>query len=209
MKKIFTSLVVAAGLTSFAGSAKAAILNLSGAAGEGLSGALPFSTPSQTDSRSIVIAFDGTSFKFGRYAVSVNSDWIITTPDSMDGFRVDANPSYTITSSPIVFGVTIDSTLGFTNNIFISESFSNAYYGLAYQAGGNFNYGWLKLSYDADGYDATLVAGGMNTTLNESILAGQTAVTAVPEPRMWMPSLVLVLGVAFRRRRSRSKATVV
>ena len=200
--------MVAAGLISLAGSAKAAILNLSGAASEGLSGALPYSTPSQTNN-AIVIAFDGTSFNFGKLNVSVNNNWTIYPPSSADDFTVAANSSYTITSSPIVFGATIDSTLGFTNDLSRNDSFSNAYYGLKYQAGSNFNYGWLKLSYDAVGYDATLVAGGMNTTLNESILAGQTAVTAVPEPGMWMPSLVLVLGVAFRRRRSRRTAFVV
>jgi hypothetical protein len=55
----------------------------------------------------------------------------------------------------------------------------------------------------------TLNSAAINTIAGESILAGQTAVTAVPEPGMWVPSLVLVLGVAFRRRRSRSKASVV
>ena len=40
-------------------------------------------------------------------------------------------------------------------------------------------------------------------------LATVASATSVPEPGMWLPSLLLVMGVAFRRRRPRSKATVV
>ena len=40
-------------------------------------------------------------------------------------------------------------------------------------------------------------------------VATVASATSVPEPGMWLPSLLLVMGVAFRRRRPRSKATVV
>ena len=203
MKKTMIALALAAGLTSFSGSAKADILKLSGAEFESLSGALPYSTPSQTDYWGIAIAFDGTSFNFGRYAVSVNNNWTINAPDSMDGFSLHANPGYTITSSPIVFGATIDSTLGFTHDIYgIDSSFSNAYYGLAYQAGGDFNYGWLELSYN--GSDSTLVAGGMKTTLNESITAGQTDTAAVPEPSTYALFGIGAIGMLMVRRRKKT-----
>ena len=198
MKKTILALALAAGLTSFSGSAKAAILDLRGA--------LPYSTPSQTDYWGIAIAFDGTSFNFGRYALSVNNDWLIATPDSMDGFRAEGNRRndnliYTLTASPIAYGATIDSTLGYSSGTsYIMDSFSNAYFGLASQTESGFNYGWLEISYDSSAEDSTLVAGGMNTTLNESITAGQTS--AVPEPSTYalFGFGALALVVAYRRK---------
>jgi hypothetical protein len=123
----------------------------------------------------------------------------------------DNNGNGGFTAAPITDGRLINSATGYGNSLFYSGSLNNTYVGFQYDRGTenapSSHYGWMNFTYS--GGLLTLNSAAINTIAGESILAGQTAVTAVPEPRMWMPSLVLVLGVAFRRRRSRSKATVV
>jgi hypothetical protein len=59
-----------------------------------------------------------------------------------------------------------------------------------------------------NGYGAAGTSGTWTGTITLEGLESSGA-AAVPEPGMWVPSLLLVLGVAFRRRRPRSKATMV
>jgi PEP-CTERM motif len=173
MKKILLPLVLAAGLTSFAVNAKATILTLSGS--------LPYST-ADASSGSIAIGYDGTNFTFGPYGGSTDNNWTIFRPDFEFGFTMHANPGYGLSSSPVVFGSTIDSTLNYTLDVMPigGPSFSNAYYGLAYASTGDTGYGWIEVSYDSNAQVSTLVSGGINTIPNQAITAGQTA--PVPEP---------------------------
>ena len=126
----------------------------------------------------------------------------------------DNNGNGGFTAAPITDGSLINSATGYGNSLFYSGSLNNTYFGFQYDRGTesvpSSHYGWMNFTYSSG--LLTLNSAAINTIAGESILAGQTAVTAVtavPEPGMWAPSLVLVLGVAFRRRRSRSKASVV
>ena len=123
----------------------------------------------------------------------------------------DNNGNGGFTAAPITDGSLINSTTGYGDSLFYSGSLNNTYIGFQYDRGTanapSSHYGWMNFTYS--GGLLTLNSAAINTIAGESILAGQTQVTAVPEPGMWVPSLVLVLGVAFRRRRSRSKASVV
>ena len=199
MKKIFTSLVVVAGYFFAADNAAAAI-----------------SVLAATTSNDIFLKFNGTSLSVSNasgYSLGLYYD-----SDMNDGGLFAWNRLFPLlknddgfTALPVSHGVSISSSLDYSNSYFDSSLPDNSYYGFIYDASLNaspvYHYGWVNLTVSNGAL--TLNSAAINTIAGESILAGQTAVTAVPEPRMWMPSLVLVLGVAFRRRRSRSKATVV
>ena len=85
------------------------------------------------------------------------------------------------------------------NNYYLPtyNSSSSAYWGLAYAiGGGNFNYGWVQLSYDASTTTATFLGAAINTTPNQSILVGQ-----VPEPSALSLLAAGLGGLAMLRRR--------
>ena len=199
MKKIFTSLVVAAGYFLAVNTAAAAISAIT--------------TPTSSNQDRYLI-FDGTTLgviasnspvNTYKFVFSKVGDFYLGKTSS------DNNGNGGFTAAPITDGSLINSATGYGNSLFYSGSLNNTYVGFQYDRGTenapSSHYGWMNFTYS--GGLLTLNSAAINTIAGESILAGQTAVTAVPEPRMWMPSLVLVLGVAFRRRRSRSKATVV
>ncbi len=195
MKKIFTSLVVAVGYFLAADNAAAAISVL----------------PTPNTSSQIFLTFDGANLTVSNigYALRMGYD--------MEMNRIalgDYNSSYSedgFTPGSVSAEIVISSNLTYDGNYYSSTLPNSAYYGFKYGTGSGssiqYHYGWVNLTVSNGAL--TLNSAAINTIAGESILAGQTAVTAVPEPGMWMPSLVLVLGVAFRRRRSRSKATVV
>ena len=199
MKKIFFSLVVAAGYFLAVNTAAAAISALAA-----------------TSNNDIYLKFNGTALSVSNssgYSLGLYYD-----SDMNDGGLFAWNRLFPLlknddgfTALPVSHGVSISSSLDYGNSSFNSSLSASSYYGFLYDASLNaspiYHYGWVNLTVNNGAL--TLNSAAINTIPGESILAGQTAVTAVPEPRMWMPSLVLVLGVAFRRRRSRSKATVV
>ena len=199
MEKIFTSLVVSAGYLFVVNTAAAAISAIT--------------TPTSSNQDRYLI-FDGTNLgviasnspvNTYKFVFSKVGDFYLGKTSS------DNNGNGGFTAAPITDGSLINSATGYGNNLSYSGSLNNTYFGFQYDRGTenapSSHYGWMNFTYS--GGLLTLNSAAINTIAGESILAGQTAVTAVPEPGMWMPSLVLVLGVAFRRRRSRSKATVV
>ena len=199
MKKIFTSLVVAAGCFFAADHAAAAISSLAA-----------------TSSNDIYLKFNGTALSVSNssgYSLYLYYDSFMN-----DGGLFAWNRLFPLlknddgfTAVPVSQGYSISSGLDYGNSYFDSSLPDSSYYGFLYDASLNaspiYHYGWVNLTYSSG--LLTLNSAAINTIAGESILAGQTQVTAVPEPGMWVPSLVLVLGVAFRRRRSRSKASVV
>ena len=105
-----------------------------------------------------------------------------------------------VTPGPLAKDTVLGSgaSLGGNNYYFpMYSSSSSAYWGLAYAVGGgNFNYGWVQLSYDASTTTATFIGAAINTTPNESILVGQ-----VPEPSALSLLAVGLGGWAIMRRR--------
>jgi MYXO-CTERM domain-containing protein len=83
---------------------------------------------------------------------------------------------------------------------------NGAYYGFKYATGEIsapvFYYGWVNLTVGS-GNLLTLNSAAIHTTPGASLMAGQTTTTAVPEPGAWVPSVLLVLAGALRRRRPR------
>jgi hypothetical protein len=171
MKKTILALALLAGLTSFAGNAKADIsyfntpLTLSPAGG------------------SAYFTTDGTSLfvsSSGNYSTNLSLQNYYST--------LYFNPSFT--TSPVPSGYVISSTSTLTS--FNTATPSSGYYGFAINLGsGNYDYGWVNLS----GSDYTVLSAALNTTPNQSILAGQTA---VPEPSSYallgLGALALVIA---------------
>jgi hypothetical protein len=199
MNKIFISLVVAVGYFLAADNAAAAIAVIA--------------TPASSD-QSRYLIFDGITLGVIASNTPVNTYKFVFSKVgdfSLGKTSSDNNGNGGFTAAPITDGSLINSATGYGNSLFYSGSLNNTYIGFQYDRGTanapSSHYGWMNFTYS--GGLLTLNSAAINTIAGESILAGQTAVTAVPEPGMWVPSLVLVLGVAFRRRRSRSKASVV
>jgi hypothetical protein len=159
MKKTILALALAAGLTSFAGNAKADISY--------------FNNPFTLDQNYGTLYFktDGTTFSVspsGTYGVYTGLQNIYSTL-YFNGFNGG------FTSQPLSYGTTIG--LGSSFSSFQTTSPINGYYGFQLSLGsGNYQYGWLELN----GSTYTVLSEALNTTPNQSITAGQTA--AVPEP---------------------------
>ncbi|MEI8039167.1 MAG: hypothetical protein WCJ14_12325 [Verrucomicrobiota bacterium] len=84
----------------------------------------------------------------------------------------------------------------------VPGSGANYFTGLRYDlGGGNYDYGWVNYSTNADSTAITLLGAAFNTTANESILAGQTTVATVPEPSAYLIGSVFG-GLALLRRRA-------
>ena len=100
----------------------------------------------------------------------------------------------------------IDGALTFSNHTESKPAGNGTYFaGLRYELGeGNFNYGWVNYSTNADSSKITFLGAAFNTTANESILAGQSStVTAVPEPSGQLAIAGLIgSGLLLRRRAS-------
>ena len=199
MNKTFISLVVAVGYFLAADNAAAAIAVIATPASSNQSRYLIF------DGITLGVITSNTPDNTYKFVFSKVGEFSLGKTSS------DNNGNGGFTAAPITDGSLINSATGYGNSLFYSGSLNNTYIGFQYDRGTanapSSHYGWMNFTYSSG--LLTLNSAAINTIAGESILAGQTQVTAVPEPGMWVPSLVLVLGVAFRRRRSRSKASVV
>jgi len=199
MNKIFISLVVAVGYFLAADNAAAAISVIATPASSNQSRYLIF------DGITLGVITSNTPDNTYKFVFSKVGEFSLGKTSSLN------NGNGGFTAAPITDGSLINSATGYGNSLFYSGSLNNTYIGFQYDRGTanapSSHYGWMNFTYS--GGLLTLNSAAINTIAGESILAGQTQVTAVPEPGMWVPSLLLVLGVAFRRRRSRSKASVV
>lgn len=202
MKKILTGLVVVAGFFFAVNNSADAAISV-------------ITTPASTNGSRIYLKFDGTALIItDNSGYSLRIDYSSTNISLGDRNSIYTGDGFTATGS-VVLGTAISSDLTYSGNYFSSSLPTSASYGFKYGTGlvgaPVFHYGWVNLTASGSGItrSLTLNSAAINTTPGQSILAGQTAVTAVPEPGMWVPSLLLVVGVAFRWRRPRSKATVV
>jgi hypothetical protein len=118
-----------------------------------------------------------------------------------------AGNAFSISTSNRSANGIIDGTLTYSNSTESNPAGNGTYFaGLRYDLGeGNFNYGWVNYSTNADSTEITFLGAAFNTTANESILAGETStVTAVPEPGGQLAIAGLIgSGLLLRRRASR------
>lgn len=111
-----------------------------------------------------------------------------------------AGNAFSISTINISANGIIDGNLTYSNHTESNPAGNDTYFaGLRYDLGeGNFNYGWVNYSTNADSTEITFLGAAFNTTANESILAGQT-VTAVPEPSGQL-AIAGLIGMLLRRR---------
>ena len=203
MKKTLLALALAVGLTSFAGNARADITAFSSIT------SFPLGYPDGLQQ----LYFNGSAFIIDSWSAhtDVSHGWNLYNDESMMGGKglLLWNASSTfqwVTSGSLTAGTSINSSspLGgsFYQPKFITSSFENNYWGIAYSlGGGNYDYGWVKMSYNSSSNIATLVAAAINTTANQAILVGDTG-AAVPEPSTYALFGIgaLALFVACRRK---------
>jgi hypothetical protein len=188
-----------AALTSFSATSKAAnIISLTDS----------FNYPQGWPNGLEQLYFDGSAFSVAPYSVnnSIAHGWNIYNDISMMGggsgllLWNSSNTFQWVTPGPLAKDTVLGSgaSLGGDNYYFpMYSSSSSAYWGLAYAVGGgNFNYGWVQLSYNASTTTATFLGAAINTTPNESILVGQ-----VPEPSALSLLAIGLGGLAILRRR--------
>lgn len=199
MKRHILTLALVAALTSFSATSKAAnIISLTDS----------FNYPQGWPNGLEQLYFDGSAFSVAPYSAnnSTAHGWNIYNDTSMMGggsgllLWNSSNTFQWVTPGPLAKDTLLGSgaSLGGNNYYFpMYSSSSSAYWGLAYAVGGgNFNYGWVQLSYDASTTTATFVGAAINTTPNQSILVGQ-----VPEPSALSLLAVALGGLATLRRR--------
>jgi hypothetical protein len=192
MKKTLLALVLAAGLTSFAGNAKADIV---------------FQDLNQFNN-------GGENIGFGFSNGIINTDlWQgiagYQFPDrnnlnnlTVIGFQGNQNTvGNGLGSSLVDFGTTIDGNTSFktwqsaTIQLYPTVS---GYLPVFFANNGGRNYGWVNVSVTRQG--VSFGEAAVNTTLNEGITAGQTA--SVPEPSTYALFGIgaLALVIAYRRK---------
>ena len=177
MKKTILTLTLAAGLTSFTGSAKAAVVtaNLnqftdgSSNIGFGYNNGVINSNSSDgiygTWSPGFNNPFDPSFNIPPSGAIGINN-----TPSAGDGYYGGGN-------APLQYGALIDALMSYDTggNSSVNES-TGGYWAARFSDGnGNFNYGWVQV--DVTGSGMTFGMAGVETTPNVAITAG-----AVPEP---------------------------
>jgi hypothetical protein len=218
-KKIFTGLVTATVYFLDTHNAAAAIAIVT--------------TPVSVESNDrTYLNFDGTTLAIGSNNIGYKLQMRLQRDEMGDViFLTKHNDTFGYSGDGFTFAIAetvISSALAYNGDLFTSAPYhvSSFYYGFKYGTGSGgsiqYHYGWVNLTVDLSGgtftspYSRgtlTVNSAAINTISGESILAGQTAVTAVPEPGMWVPSSLLVCGgvyVRFIRRhrapRSRGKS---
>jgi len=198
MNKRLLTLALVAALTSFFATSKAAnIISLTDS----------FNYPQGYPNGLEQLYFDGSAFSVAPFSAnnSTSHGWNIYNDRSMMGgsgllLWNWGNTFQWVTPGPLAKDTVLGSgaSLGGNNYYFpMYSSSSSAYWGLAYAVGGgNFNYGWVQLSYDASTTTATFIGAAINTTPNQEILVGQ-----VPEPSALSLIATGLSGLAMLRRR--------
>jgi hypothetical protein len=177
MKKTILTLALAAGLTSFAGPAKAAVVtaNLNqftdGSSNIGFGyndGVINSNSSDGFDGRWQPGFSDGPFMSFPAWGAI----GFLNGQSAGDGY-------YNASNTPLQYGALINELVSYQtggpSDIGVSES-TGGYWAVKFNAGGgNFNYGYVQV--DVTGSGMTFGTAGVETTQNVAITAG-----AVPEP---------------------------
>ena len=175
MKKTILALALVAGLTSFAGSAKAAVITLNLNQFTDGSSPIGFGYNNGVITSDYNDGIDGSwqppSFMFPDFSFPARGTiGIQYGQNAGDGYYASSN-------TPLQYGDLIDALLsyGTGGNVGVNSS-TGGYWAARFNAGGgNFNYGYVQVDVTSSGM--TFGMAGVETTPNVAITAG-----AVPEP---------------------------
>jgi hypothetical protein len=175
MKKTILALALAAGLTSFAGSAKAAVVTAN--------------LNQFTDGSSYIGFGYNNGVINSNYNDGIDGRWqpgmfmppfFVTPAVGRIGFSNGQNAGdgyYSAGNTALQYGALIDEFLGYADNgLGVVNQSTGGYWAVKFNAGGgNFNYGYVQV--DVTDRGMTFGMAGVETTQNVAITAG-----AVPEP---------------------------
>jgi hypothetical protein len=210
MKKTLLMLALAAGITSFAQNAQAAIVNINiGPTGFNIGGTN--GGVSNNDYREVA-----------DFPISGNSIFLY---NNFSGFFTGLERAPGPTGFSFATGTNIASPVNFAPNALID---SNSNYGFSPQdlfksfadvspdfGAGSYmgfrtaqnNYGWLEVTWTASSDQFQILSGAYEDQAGVAILAGAGGAgpAAVPEPGTWAAAALLAGGAAFARWRKRAK----
>ena len=204
MKKTILVLALVAGLTSFAGNAKAAIITSS----VNQTVRNPNSTLQSTGLYRYVFGFEDGSFNNGFVGGNPTNQFTISVGGLDGGNSLQAslwsygvnNPSYLIsnTSSRVLAGQTVDSSLTFSQTSTYLGTEPNTPYYIGLQSDGYFGVATILLDSGAsggNGYGFVLDRIAFNNVSGQGIVAGSDT-AAVPEASQVAASLLLIAGIS-------------
>ncbi len=131
--------------------------------------------------------------------------------DGDDGLNFAVNGSGDASPRNFASSATIDSSATWTgsagrtvfeyrDNSAVSADFgAGSFMGFRFGTSGNYNYGYLEVTWDSSNTTFQILSGAYESTANTSILAGATA-AAVPGGGVSAMALMALGGGAFRRR---------
>ena len=135
--------------------------------------------------------------------------------ESSTGISVSAVATSLLSGGPILAGTAIggDGTIVYTTNDSdhpLVSGLTDFYVGMRLWEGdtndGNYNYGWASITTSADGLSATLNGIAFESVANKAINAGDTGVSAVPEPGSLVSVAALLSSAALIRKRRKATA---
>jgi hypothetical protein len=203
MKKTILTLALVAGLTSFAGSAKAAVI---------IANLNQFTNG---------ISYIGFGYKNGAitsdYSDGIDGSWepgfeegpFFSYPSyGSIGFRNGQSAGdgyYGGSNAPLQFGALIDADVSYITqggtNIGVNES-TGGYWAVRFSDGnGNFNYGYVQVDVTSSGM--TFGTAGVETTPNVAITAG-AGPSAIPEPSTYTLLGIGAIGTLMVRRKRKT-----
>jgi hypothetical protein len=118
--------------------------------------------------------------------------------------KTDPTIAFLYQDSSVAFGSTINSGLTYVGehpaNLVPADG-NSYYYAFEYQAGGGPYYGWMQVTYSADGNTGTLNQWAYNSVSGAALTAGQTSAIPEPSAAAALLGLAAIGGVWWRRRR--------
>ena len=177
------------------------------------------------DSLSQVLALGGSFGKgqdrgaglIARYGLTAGS-YLEFRPMGSSPFNdpVCAVATSLLSGGPILAGTAIggDGTIEYTTRAFehpLGSGLTDFYVGMRLWEGDTnvperYNYGWASITTSADGFSATLNGVAFESEINTPINAGDTGVSAVPEPGSLVSVAALLSSAALIRKRRKATA---
>ncbi|MCU0791503.1 MAG: hypothetical protein MUE42_01315 [Opitutaceae bacterium] len=152
--------------------------------------------------------YDTTSITWAA-GLPVGSGFFVQSFDDFGDTFIDFgqwnDAPFALTTTQLTPGASVKNAPLYQGQLHLSSfgaTFADRYYGIRYDTGGGYQYGWLNLSTGPSG---ALIHGiAFNTVTGDDILAGQTA---IPEPASYAAALSLFASAVVIGRRRRTSAT--